>query len=156
MSNNTCCFIGHREINETEELKEKLLKIIENLIINKGVDTFLFGSKSRFNSLCLELVSKLKETHSEIKRIYVRAEYPEIDDDYLSYLLEQYEETYYPERLLGAGRAVYLERNVEMIEKSHFCIFYYDEKSLPIKRKSGTRIALDYAVRKKRMIMIFP
>ena len=156
MQENTCCFIGHREINETEELKEKLLKIIENLIINKGVDTFLFGSKSRFNSLCLELVSKLKETHLEIKRIYVRAEYPEIDDDYLSYLLEQYEGTYYPERLLGAGRAVYLERNVEMIEKSHFCIFYYDEKSLPIKRKSGTRIALDYAVRKKRMIMIFP
>ena len=56
---NTCCFIGHREINETDKLKAKLKKIIEELIVNKKVDTFLFGSKSRFDSLCLETGRKL-------------------------------------------------------------------------------------------------
>ncbi len=55
---NTCCFIGHRTINETEELKTKLNDIIEKLIVESNVDTFLFGSKSQFNSLCLELVTK--------------------------------------------------------------------------------------------------
>ena len=60
MKDKTCCFFGHRKINETEELKLKLLEIIEKLIVEKKVDTFLFGSKSRFNSLCLELVSEKK------------------------------------------------------------------------------------------------
>ena len=49
---NTCCFIGHREINETDKLKAKLKKIIEELIVNKKVDTFLLGSRSEFNDLC--------------------------------------------------------------------------------------------------------
>lgn len=43
---NTCCFFGHRTINETEELKGKLYKTIESLVVNENVDTFLFGSKT--------------------------------------------------------------------------------------------------------------
>lgn len=52
-----CCFIGHREITETKGLRDKLYRIIEKLIADENVDTFLFGSKSRFNSLCYELVT---------------------------------------------------------------------------------------------------
>lgn len=48
MKTNVCSFFGHRTINETEELKSKLYEIVEKLIIEKQVDTFLFGSKSRF------------------------------------------------------------------------------------------------------------
>ncbi|MBQ3034263.1 MAG: hypothetical protein IJD28_07765 [Deferribacterales bacterium] len=88
MGANTCCFIGHRNINETEELKIKLMSLIEKLIEDENVDTFLFGSKSRFNSLCLELVTKIKEKHPHVKRIYVRAEFPAISDDYKAYLLK--------------------------------------------------------------------
>ena len=150
---NTCCFFGHRTINETEELKEMLSEAIENLIVNEKVDTFLFGSKSRFDSLCLELVTKLKEKHPHIKRVYVRAEFPVIDESYLAYLLESYEETYYPEKLHGAGRAVYVERNCEMIDHSRFCVVYYDEANTPAKRKSGTKLAYDYAVKRGRVIV---
>ncbi len=46
MKDKTCCFFGHRTINETEELKERLTEIIEKLIVKEKVDTFLFGSKS--------------------------------------------------------------------------------------------------------------
>ena len=35
----TCCFIGHRKINQTDELKSKLSSEIEKLIINKHVIT---------------------------------------------------------------------------------------------------------------------
>ena len=70
----TCCFFGHRTINETAEQKSKLIEIIEKLIVDENVDTFLFGSKSRFNSLCLGLVTEIKEKYPHIKRIYVRAE----------------------------------------------------------------------------------
>ena len=117
--NNTCCFFGHRDIRENEELKEKIVKAIENLIIKEKVDAFLFGSKSRFNSLCLELVTKLKEKYPHIKRIYVRAEFPYINDEYREYLLKSYEDTYYPEKIISSGKVVYVERNYDTIRGLH-------------------------------------
>jgi uncharacterized phage-like protein YoqJ len=156
MKNNTCSFFGHRTINETEELKTKLYKTIERLIVNEKVDTFLFGSKSRFNDLCLQLVSQLKEKHPHIKRIYVRAEFPHISDDYKAYLLQNYEDTYFPSKAMGAGKTVYIKRNQEMIDKSRFCIIYYHHDCFPTNRKSGTQIALDYAIKQKKKIILMP
>ena len=156
MKNSVCCFIGHREINETGELKEKLCKIIENLIVENGVDTFLFGSKSQFNSLCLEVVTKFKEKYPHIKRIYVRAEYPYINDDYKNILLEKYEDTYFPESIIGSGQAVYIKRNCEMIQSSYFCIFYYNAQNAPVGRKSGTKCALNFAKRRSKKIILLP
>lgn len=154
MKRNTCCFFGHRTVNETEELKAKLIEIIEKLIADEKVDTFLFGSKSCFNNLCLEAVTEIKEKHRHIKRVYVRAEYPYIDEQYKNYLLQNYEDTYYPEKIMNSGRASYVERNYEMIDNSQFCIVYYDEQNAPSTRKSGTKIALDYAIRQCKKIII--
>ncbi|MBE6587381.1 MAG: DUF1273 domain-containing protein [Ruminococcaceae bacterium] len=153
MCKNICCFFGHRTINETEELKSKLIEIIEELIVQKQVDTFLFGSRSCFNSLCLKIVTEIKEKYPHIKRVYVRAEYPYISEYYKNYLLESYEDTYYPEKIMSSGRASYVERNYEMIDKSHYCVVYYDELNAPTPRKSGTKIALDYAVKKCKNII---
>ena len=154
--NNTCCFFGHRTINETDELRERITEAVERLITDEKVDTFLFGSKSQFDALCLKIVSELKEKYPHVKRIYVRAEFPYIDDDYLSYLLKFYDETYYPEKLHGAGRAVYVKRNYEMIDSSKYCVVYYHESNVPATRKSGAKIALDYAIKKEREIITFP
>ena len=156
MQINTCCFFGHRETEITEKLKLKVLEIVENLVVDKNVDIFLFGSKSRFNDLCYDVVDDIKEKYPHIKRIYVRAEYPYINEDYKKYLLRVYEDTYCPESVLGANRAVYVKRNYEMIDKSHYCIFYYNEEFAPTKRKSGTKIALDYARKKKKEIILLP
>ena len=120
------------------------------------MDTFLFGSKSEFDSLCLELVTELKEKHPHVKRIYVRAEYPTINESHTAYLLKSYDETYYPEKLRCAGRAAYVERNYEMINNSKYCVVYYDEPNAPTTRKSGTKIALDYAMKKGKEIFTFP
>lgn len=144
----SCSFIGHREIEETKELRQQLLLTIEKLIVEENVDTFLFGSKSRFHDMCYKSVSELKNKYSHIKRVYVRAEYQEIDEKYRSYLLERYEETYFPKTAVGAGRAVYLKRNCEMIDKSGFCVIYYRENCSPKSRNSGTKAALEYAVKK--------
>ena len=154
MQENTCCFIGHRNINETQELKNELRKAILDLIAKNNVDTFLFGSKSRFNELCYEIVSEIKGTYPHIKRIYVRAEYPDIDDDYKNYLLERYESSYYPERIKNSGKAVYIERNFEMINKSQYCVIYYNELKAN-NGKSGTELAYHYAINRKRNIILF-
>ena len=153
--NNTCCLFGHRTINETDELRTKITEAVERLITDEKVDTFLFGSKSEFDRLCLELVTKLKEKYPHVKRIYVRAEFPFINDDYMAYLLKSYDDTYCPEKLHGAGRAAYVERNYEMINNSKYCIVYYDEPNAPTTRKSGTKIALDYAIKKGREVLTF-
>ena len=70
----TCCFFGNRTINETDELRTKITEAVERLITYENVDTFLFGSKSEFDRLCLELVTKIKEKYPHVKRIYVRVE----------------------------------------------------------------------------------
>lgn len=161
----TCCFFGHRKISEVESLKNIVYEVMENLILHNNVDTFLMGSKSEFDRLCRKVVSELKEKYTHIKRIYVRAEYEVISDSYEKYLLENCEETYYPERARNAGKAVYVERNCEMIDKSDCCIVYYKDGYLPPRRKnsrrdlfdyqpkSGTGIAYKYAVQKKKEII---
>ena len=161
----TCCFFGHRNVSETKSLKIKVYEIMENLILHNKVDTFLMGSKSDFDLLCRKVVSELKEKYTHIKRIYVRAEYEYISSDYEKYLLEGCEETYFPKRAINAGKAVYVERNCEMIDKSDYCIVYYKDGYLPPSRKnsrrdlfdyqpkSGTGIAYQYAVRKKKVII---
>jgi uncharacterized phage-like protein YoqJ len=156
MKENTCCFFGHRTINDTDELRTKITETVEKLITDENVDTFLFGSKSEFDRLCLELVTNLKEKYPHIKRIYVRAEYTHISEHYKNYLLESYEDTYYPKKIISAGRAAYVERNYEMIKNSKYCIVYYDESHAPTTRKSGTKISLDYAIKKGREITTFP
>ncbi len=103
--------------------------------------------------MCIKLVSEIKEKYPHIKRVYVRAEYPYISEHYKNYLLESYEDTYYPEKIMKSGRAAYVERNYEMIDKSLYCIVYYDEQGFPTTRKSGTKIALDYAIKKCKNII---
>ena len=156
MKSNVCCVFGHREISETDEIKSKLNENIEKIIVDENVDAFLFGSKSRFNDLCYETVTQLKEKYPHVKRIYVRAEYPYISDDYKNYLLEFYEDTYYPERIMNSGRAAYEERNCEMIDSSYFCIVYYNQPNAASTRKSGTKIALDYAIKKQKRVIVLP
>ncbi len=153
MHRNTCCFLGHRNTNKTEQLKSKLIEVIENLIVDKQVNTFLFGSKSCFNSLCVEVTTEMKEKYPHIKRVYVRAEYPNISEEYKNYLLENYDDTYYPERIINAGKAAYIERNCEMIDKSYYCVVYYNKRYVPTTRKSGTKIALEYAMKKSKNII---
>ena len=104
------CFIGHRTIENTEELALSLKELVSVLIKN-GVTTFLFGSMSKFDSLSWEIVTELKKEHPFIKRVYVRSLYQYIDKDYEEYLLKYYEETYFPESLQNAGKSSYVKRN---------------------------------------------
>ena len=161
----TCCFFGHRKIDETEELRNMLYETIENLIVNEKIEIFLFGSKSEFDRLCLKTVTELREKYPHIKRIYVRSAFQHIPDWYKDSLLESYEDTYFPEQIENSGRASYVERNQEMINHSKFCVVYYDENYLPPRRRnskrdlfdyqpnSGTKIAYDFAKNKKKFII---
>ncbi len=143
-------FIGHNDIKITDTLVTNIKYTIIKLV-NKGVKIFLFGSKSRFNYICLGITNNLKKIYKDIICINVRAEYPIINEAYKNYLLKFYNQTYYPKKICGSGKRAYVERNYIMIDCSSICVFYYDNNYY--KEKSGTKIAYEYAIKKHKTII---
>ncbi|MBR0060585.1 MAG: DUF1273 family protein [Selenomonadaceae bacterium] len=176
----SCCFIGHREMEITDELTSRLTREIEKLI-NGGVCRFIFGSRSSFDFLCHSVVSELKKRYPKIVRIayttfhecVVLEKDLERHNEVMSFFLKKevhdngYEEEITPEKLRKSGRAAYVERNRMMIDDSDYCVFYYDETYRPKRKKlsrkyvcnilssarSGTALAYSYALRKKKTII---
>ncbi len=174
---NACCFIGHRKVDLTEAELQYLRNLIENLICN-GIVTYLFGSRSQFNDICHKIVTELKQTYPNIKRVQYSCKsescllekdkeewkrlYSYIDKD--EQLLCMDEEVEFDTKFTS-GKASYVERNQAMINDSNYCIFYYKEDYLPNPRrnpqkllglyqpKSGTRIAYVYAKSRKKKII---
>lgn len=140
-------FIGHRKIADNS-LGERLTETILNLIVKQNADTFIFGSKSQFDSLSYSVVSELKKAYPHICRIYVRADYEEVEGRYEKYLLSLYEKTCFPREVKGAGLASYIRRNFAMIDMCDLLVTYYDKNYSPEVRRrtnSGTRLAVGYA-----------
>lgn len=147
-----CCFIGHRFVTYTEDLHNKIKSVIKSLLEN-GVHRFLFGSKSEFTDICVEIVSELKKEYPFLIRVYVRAEYEYIDKDYEDFLLNRFDKTYFANKAHNAGRLVYVMRNQEMIDLSDVCVFYYCINNYDGSKSSGTEIAYNYAVKKHKDII---
>ncbi len=160
----TCSFFGHRNTKETPDLRNELIKIVMQLIDENSVQTFLFGSKSSFDDLCLNVVTEIKKERPKIKLVYFRSAYPHINQSYKDYLLKSYDQTLMPSSAENAGKASYTKRNQAMIDKSDFCVFYYNKNYKPPLRKqsrlaivsyqpkSGTMLAYQYATKKRKTI----
>ncbi len=173
------CFIGHRTVTNAEQIKTKLHKTILTLI-EKGADTFLFGSKSDFDFLCYKVVTEIREQFPKIKRIcyntahevaFTSKEERQQCEQFFSEMLKHevyftdYEETVVSQKSLKANKNAYIMRNREMIDNSDVCVFYYNKNYLPPEHrrsteylpdyqpKSGTAIAYSYATRKKKKII---
>ena len=156
-----CSFFGHRDTAQTEELKQKVREIVERLIVEEGVDTFLFGSRSKFDELCHIVVTELKEKYPHIRRIAylckhearclvgegekIRRTIKTVAgrDIYVG----EYEEIKKSDRVNSAGRASYVERNQWMIDDSDFCIFFIEREV------GGSALAYDYAQKYKQAII---
>lgn len=153
----TCCIIGHRKFN-VKEYKEKLISTFEWLITMKNVGIFLFGSKSEFNHECYQIIRELKRKYPHIKLIYVRAENRYLSNELEASLSFYYDETYYSYYAEDGGKYSYILRNEEMIDRSDYCVFYYnkgylEERKGVIKTKSGTEMAYNYAKKLRKEVI---
>ena len=158
-----CSLFGHRDTEQTEELKVKVRDVVERLIVEEGVDTFLFGSRSKFDELCHIVVTELKEKYSHIQRIaYLckhesgclagegKGEQRRIKElTGRDVYVREFEDIKKSDRVNSAGRAAYVERNYWMIDESDFAVFYL---SLNYTSNSGTIVADEYARKKRRII----
>lgn len=175
----TCCFIGHRKIEITDELVSSIRHILEKLIEDEGVRIFAFGSRSEFNDLCHEIVTDLQKEYNGLERVYLtcrseactlESEREKWEEIYSSVLkreihLQSYEREIEHKTKYTSGKAAYVERNQALIDMSDFCMFYYDENYQPPMRKysrrslfpyqpqSGTALAYKYAKQKKKRII---
>lgn len=145
-------FIGHRDIEDRGGVYKKIRAVMHELIVYRAAEVFLFGSRSDFDSLCVKAAKELKSEFPQIKRIYIRAECPVISDSYREYRLEDYDDTFFPESLQGAGKAVYVERNKLMIDSADVCVFYCDMHAAT-ETVSGTRLAFRYALSKQKQVI---
>ena len=176
MAEKRCCFIGHRTIEQTDELLALLTDTIRRLILEEGVCYFLFGSRSAFDDLCHRIVTEFQQEFPNIVRVAYtrRSEYAvkaeekvKMERTWATLLktevkLKDYDAEVQSDRVFSAGKASFVERNQEMIDDSDFCVFYYNESYLPPRRKrsnrdlssyqpkSGTRLAYEYAVQKSK------
>ena len=166
----TCSFFGHRDTPQTEELKQKIRETVERLIIEEGVDTFLFGSRSNFDELCHIVVTELKEKYPNIRRIaYLckhesgclvgagmeqRRRIKELTgrDVYVP----EYEDIRKSDRVNSAGRASYVVRNYWMVENSDYVIIYIKKNYSLSRSISGTWVVYQYAIKKNIIVSLLP
>ncbi len=174
MDTQSCCFIGHRKIQDKERVFLCVKKVIETLIVENGVRVFNFGSKSEFDDLCHLAVTELQKEYSYIIRInynrkseYVvrKEEKSQLEESWSSLLkkditLKDFDDSKISDRVRNAGKASYVERNREMIDDSIYCVFFYNDEYKPQTNphysssgKSGTKLAYNYAVRKNKNII---
>ena len=162
-----CSFFGHRGTSQTEELKQKVREAVERLIVEEEVDTFLFGSRSKFDDLCHMVVTEMKDKYPHIQRVVYLCKHEsgcligdgseekrrikEIagEDVYV----REFEKINKSEKVNSAGRAAYVERNEWMIDESDVVIIYLEESQK--NKKSGTWLMSQYANRRKKKTYIF-
>lgn len=164
----TCSFFGHRKINADDKLREKVSQTIEFLITERGVENFLFGSKSEFNSVCHVETQLLKEKYPFITRVAytcksegcnLESKREENERMYFMIFKREVELLWVDEEVnfknkWVAGKSGYIQRNYAMIDESDYCVFYYDEKLCgESKVKSGTKTAYEYARKKGKIII---
>ena len=161
-----CSFFGHRDTPQTEELKQKVRETVERLIVEEGVDTFLFGSRSKFDELCHIVVTELKEKYPHIQRIAYLCKHEsgclagegKQEQHRIKELpgrdmyVREFEDIKKCDMINSAGRACYVERNQWMVDDSQLIILFYDQRK---KGQSGVSLVERYGTQQKKKIINF-
>ncbi len=74
-----CTFFGHREIYNTDEVKELLYDILTEIIEKRGIKQFLVGNSGKFDRLVLLSLRKLSHTHNIDYKVVLA--YINVDND---------------------------------------------------------------------------
>ena len=146
--NAKCCFTGHRNIHQSDELKigaqvrKQVLTLIE-----KGVTTFYVGGAVGFDMLAAESLIHLREEENIDLRIVSALPFPEWRDKWSKsekrrqdIIMEKSDEVFFVANRYS--REAYLTRDRKMVDESAYCIAYCTRRS------GGTAYTIRYAQKK--------
>lgn len=165
IKNYSCCLIGHRKIENIEDVTKKLKSTLINLIEKENVTTFLFGANGEFNDLCYKIINQLKSIYKLTTIFYSRRDeyaFTYEEKERYSYRSKKpfpykcFDEIIEDEIVHSAYlKQSYVIRNKLIIKNSDFCVFYYKENyNLGFNRNSGTKIAVEFAKELNKNIII--
>ncbi len=165
-----CAILGHRKIEVTDKLGREIFDTVCDLVENKGVKSFLFGSRSEFDTLCYKIVSNLRKRYELELVVYTCKHETFIDNREKEELEKAFKvcgikanlnvfdrEVEYSSKYVS-GKSSYLQRNYAMIDDCDYCLFYYNKEYKPTNVKgeitnSGTALAYNYAQKRSKNII---
>lgn len=137
-----CCFAGHSRLYD-EGIYEKLVSVIENLIVIENINEFWVGNYGAFDKLCAKAVRYLQNRYSNIRLNLVLP--------YLTAEINEYKAQYYKEydNILIADIPEKTPRGLKIIKSNHYMV----QKSTVIvcyvkHRFGGAAKTLEYAEKK--------
>ncbi len=140
----TCAVTGHREL--PKDFNKKKLKIIFEKIIQSGYDTFLIGMALGFDTICFDILQKLKKT----KQLKIVACVPCISQ---SFRYNKEQKIQYDKMLELSDEKILIsedytpycmfKRNRYMVDNSSVLIAYVT------RQKTGSSYTRNYAVKKQ-------
>ncbi len=117
-------FCGHSNFVSTAEIKEKMIKILEEKVGDEPSE-FLLGGYGNFDSFAYGCCKEYKRTHPQVKLIFVT---PYITESYqrnhLEYKKNFYDEIIYPEIEKAPPRFAISYRNKWMVEQADLVVAY--------------------------------
>ena len=114
----TCAFLGNATIWNTREVIEKIKLTAIDLIKNKGVDTFLVGTKGNFETLSHKMMEQIQCAYPDIKIMLVIAYAQDLER-----CPYNFDDFYYPPKSeLGYKRWGIAKRNEWIIDQTDYII----------------------------------
>lgn len=114
----TCTFFGHKDAPDA--IYPKLLKVVEELFLERNVDRFLVGTHGSFDSLALKALRELKKKYPLLVYGVVLAYMPDANN-------YQHFETIFPEGIeVVPKRFAIAHRNEWMVRVSDVVVCYID------------------------------
>lgn len=144
-----CSFFGHRETLDTEALLEKVRAEVEKAA-QSGCRVFYFGGFGGFDSLCLKVVTELKEANPTlgIKRVVCVLSERELVGKSRLFRRDLYDEAVYLTPSFDYWYSSIYYRNLAMVDASDYVIFYAERRE-----GSGAYKTYKYAVKQKGKII---
>ncbi len=144
----SCAFFGHRYLN-AEQYRDKLLRIIPDLIENKGVTQFYSGFRGAFDCYCSYLVYELKATYPQIRNTMVLSYLPKVPDepDDAFELPECFDDSVYLLERRVPMRLAIIETNKCLVDIADYIIVGI------LNHGGGAYMACEYAFKRKKPII---
>lgn len=139
----TVTFCGHSHVNDADELKEWLGKVLDQLIA-EGADRFYLGGYGDFDRMAAEAVKAKKDERPDIEMALVTAYLSrQADGEFYDYMI-------YPTLKDVTQRSAIPKRNEWMVDAADVVVAYVTHEW------GGAAKTLEYARRCGKRVILYP